>query len=160
MAIEIHTFSQINKTKSMQSETYINRIVAKNFFKYNPQKQNASAKRKIAMCIVSLFIGAINGLFGAGGGMLAVPCLTYVWGLDEKSAHATAIAVILPLCLVSSVVYALKGNYEPSVILPTVIGVTIGGIVGALLLKKMSANAVSFLFYALMTFAGFKMIFD
>ncbi len=160
MAIEIHTFSQINKTKSMQSETYINRIVAKNFFKYNPQKQNASAKRKIAMCFVSLFIGAINGLFGAGGGMLAVPCLTYVWGLDEKSAHATAIAVILPLCLVSSVVYALKGNYEPSVILPTVIGVTIGGIVGALLLKKMSANAVSFLFYALMTFAGFKMIFD
>ena len=160
MAIEIHTFSQINKTKSMQSETYINRIVAKNFFKYNPWGQNTSAKRKIAMCIVSLFIGAINGLFGAGGGMLAVPCLTYVWGLDEKSAHATAIAVILPLCLVSSVVYALKGNYEPSVILPTVIGVTIGGIVGALLLKKMSANAVSFLFYALMTFAGFKMIFD
>ncbi len=92
--------------------------------------------------------------------MLAVPCLTYVWGLDEKSAHATAIAVILPLCLVSSIVYALKGNYEPSVILPTVIGVTIGGIMGALLLKKMSANAVSFLFYALMTFAGFKMIFD
>lgn len=160
MAIEIHTFSQINKTKSMQSETYINRIVAKNFFKYNPWGQNASEKRKIAMCLVSLFIGAINGLFGAGGGMLAVPCLTYVWGLDEKSAHATAIAVILPLCLVSSVVYALKGNYEPSVILPTVIGVTIGGIVGALLLKKMSANAVSFLFYALMTFAGFKMIFD
>lgn len=160
MAIEIHTFSQINKTKSMQSETYINRIVAKNFFKYNPWGQNASANRKIAMCLVSLFIGAINGLFGAGGGMLAVPCLTYVWGLDEKSAHATAIAVILPLCLVSSVVYALKGNYEPSVILPTVIGVTIGGIVGALLLKKMSANAVSFLFYALMTFAGFKMIFD
>lgn len=160
MAIEIHTFSQINKTKSMQSETYINRIVAKNFFKYNPWRQNASAKRKIAMCFVSLFIGAINGLFGAGGGMLAVPCLTYVWGLDEKSAHATAIAVILPLCLVSSVVYALKGNYESSVILPTVIGVTIGGIAGALLLKKMSANAVSFLFYALMTFAGFKMIFD
>lgn len=160
MAIEIHTFSQINKTKSMQSETYINRIVAKNFFKYNPWGQNASAKRKIAMCLVSLFIGAINGLFGAGGGMLAVPCLTYVWGLDEKSAHATAIAVILPLCLVSSVVYALKGNYEQSVILPIVIGVTIGGIVGALLLKKMSANAVSFLFYALMTFAGFKMIFD
>ena len=83
----------------MQSETYVNRIVAKNFFKYNPWGQNASAKRKIAMCIVSLFIGAINGLFGAGGGMLAVPCLTYVWGLDEKSAHATAIAVILPLCL-------------------------------------------------------------
>ncbi len=117
-------------------------------------------KKGVMTAVSGVLIGAVNGLFGAGGGMLAVPCLTYVWGLDEKSAHATAIAVILPLCLVSSIVYALKGNYEPSVILPTVIGVTIGGIAGALLLKKMSAKAVSFLFYSLMTFAGFKMIFD
>ena len=92
--------------------------------------------------------------------MLAVPCLTYIWGLDEKSAHATAIAVILPLCLVSSIVYATSGNFDAAVILPTVIGVTAGGIIGAALLKKMSPDAVSFLFYTLMAFAGFKMIFD
>ena len=40
-----------------------------------------------------------------------------------------------------------------------VIGVTIGGAIGALLLKKMSNGAISFLFYALMLFAGLKMIF-
>lgn len=160
MAIEIHIFAQINKTNFMINQTYPSAIIAQNFFKYNVKKQKLSVGKKIAMCLASLAIGVVNGLFGAGGGMLAVPCLTYIWGLDEKSAHATAIAVILPLCLVSSIVYATSGNFDAAVILPTVIGVTAGGIIGAALLKKMSPDAVSFLFYTLMAFAGFKMVFD
>ena len=135
-------------------------IEAQNLFKTDEQKRQASGKKKAAMILAGLFIGAVNGLFGAGGGMLAVPCLTYIGSLDEKSAHATAIALILPLCLVSSIAYGVGASFENGVILPTVLGVTIGGILGACLLKKLSSNVVSFLFYALMTFAGFKMIFD
>lgn len=160
MAIEIHIFAQINKTNFMLRTIFSNAPRAQNFFKYNVQKQKTSLSNRIAVCIASLAVGAVNGLFGAGGGMLAVPVLTYICGLDEKSAHATAIAVILPLCVVGSIVYAVKGSYSVDVILPTAIGVTIGGIIGAKLLKKMSANALSFLFYTLMAFAGFKMIFD
>lgn len=134
-------------------------IEAQNLFKTDEQKRRASGKKKAAMILAGLFIGAVNGLFGAGGGMLAVPCLTYIGSLDEKSAHATAIALILPLCLVSSITYGVGASFENGVILPTVLGVTIGGILGACLLKKLSSNVVSFIFYALMLFAGLKMIF-
>ena len=134
-------------------------IEAQNLFKTDEQKRQASGKKKAAMILAGLFIGAVNGLFGAGGGMLAVPCLTYIGSLDEKSAHATAIALILPLCLVSSIAYGVGASFENGVILPTVLGVTIGGILGACLLKNLSSNVVSFLFYALMLFAGLKMIF-
>lgn len=134
-------------------------IEAQNLFKTDEQKRQASGKKKAAMILAGLFIGAVNGLFGAGGGMLAVPWLTYIGSLDEKSAHATAIALILPLCLVSSIAYGVGASFENGVILPTVLGVTIGGILGACLLKKLSSNVVSFLFYALMLFAGLKMIF-
>ncbi len=134
-------------------------IEAQNLFKTDEQKRQASGKKKAAMILAGLFIGAVNGLFGAGGGMLAVPCLTYIGSLDEKSAHATAIALILPLCLVSSIAYGVGASFEKGVILPTVLGVTVGGILGACLLKKLSSNVVSFLFYALMLFAGLKMIF-
>lgn len=134
-------------------------IEAQNLFKTDEQKRRASGKKKAAMILAGLFIGAVNGLFGAGGGMLAVPCLTYIGSLDEKSAHATAIALILPLCLVSSIAYGVGASFEKGVILPTVLGVTVGGILGACLLKKLSSNVVSFLFYALMLFAGLKMMF-
>lgn len=144
----------------MRNQTFLGAPSAPDCFKYDLSKQALSVKKKILMCFCSVFIGVVNGLFGAGGGMLAVPCLTYVGKLDEKSAHATAIAAILPLCLVSAIVYALKESCKNEVILPVVIGVTAGGIFGALLLKKLSSDVVSFVFYALMTFAGFKMIFD
>lgn len=144
----------------MRNQTFLGAPSAPDCFKYDLSKQALSVKKKILMCFCSVFIGVVNGLFGAGGGMLAVPCLTYIGGLDEKRAHATAIAAILPLCLVSAIVYALGESCKNEVILPVVIGVTAGGIFGALLLKKLSSDVVSFVFYALMTFAGFKMIFD
>lgn len=133
--------------------------MAQNCFKYNRQCQKLSKGRQIAVILAGLAIGVVTGLFGAGGGMLTVPALTFIAKFDEKHSHATAIAVILPLCLISSVVYALGATFENGVVLPTVIGVTIGGVIGALLLKKMSNGAISFLFYALMLFAGLKMIF-
>ena len=133
--------------------------MVQNCFKYNRQCQKLSKGRQIAVILAGLAIGVVTGLFGAGGGMLTVPALTFIAKFDEKHSHATAIAVILPLCLISSVVYALGATFENGVVLPTVIGVTIGGAIGALLLKKMSNGAISFLFYALMLFAGLKMIF-
>lgn len=143
----------------MQSYLYASSIMAQNCFKYNRQCQKLSKGRQIAVILAGLAIGVVTGLFGAGGGMLTVPALTFIAKFDEKHSHATAIAVILPLCLISSVVYALGATFENGVVLPTVIGVTIGGVIGALLLKKMSNGAISFLFYALMLFAGLKMIF-
>ncbi len=128
--------------------------------KYATFSSRDMKKRRIALIIAGFLIGVVNGLFGAGGGMITVPCLTFICGLDEKRAHATAIAIILPLCLISTIVYGVSNTFDVGIIIPTVIGVTIGSIVGALLLKKMSNNSLSILFYALMLFAGFKMIFD
>ena len=54
--------------------------------------------------------GAANGLFGGGGGMIAVPLLR-AQGLEEKRAHATAIAVILPVSLLSFLLYAFRGFF-------------------------------------------------
>ena len=58
-------------------------IEAQNIFKFDDASKKTSGKKKMAMVLAGLFIGAVNGLFGAGGGMLAVPCLTYIGGLDE-----------------------------------------------------------------------------
>lgn len=133
-------------------------IAANNMFKYSvpsPQKAN---KRRLLLIAAGLVIGAINGLFGSGGGMLVVPALAFIAGLDDRHAHATAIAIVLPLCAVSSVVYALGGGYDYSVFAPTILGVLAGGVLGAALLKKTSNNILPFIFYGLMLFAGIKML--
>ena len=87
-----------------------------------------------------------------------MPVLTYAAALGEKKAHATAIAVILPLCLVSAAVYAAGGNFDYEVLAPTVLGVLAGGVAGAAALKKLAVPVLNFLFYGLMLFAGIKMM--
>ena len=134
-------------------------IIADGMSKYNRPSAKSIKRRKVLATLAGVFIGIVNGIFGAGGGMLAVPALSYILGYDERHSHATAIAVILPLCLVSTIVYALRSSFAWSVVIPTVIGVIVGGVLGAMLLKKLSNDIISFLFYGLMLFCGLKMLF-
>ena len=116
-------------------------------------------KRSIAgqiLCGVAL--GAANSLFGGGGGMLAVPMLQKT-GWQEKSAHATAILLILPVSLLSFIFYVFRGFYNPDVLIPTALGVTAGGFLGAAFLQKLPVKTVSFLFAILQATAGIFLFF-
>lgn len=103
-------------------------------------------------------VGAANSLFGGGGGMIAVPMLAKT-GMDNKRAHATAILLILPVSLLSFILYAVKGFYEPSVLIPTALGVTAGGLLGAKLLGKLPEKTVNLIFAALQLIAGAFLFF-
>ena len=81
--------------------------------------------------------GLANGLFGAGGGMILVPLLAGLCGLEDRRSFATALCIMTPLCLVSVAVYALHGNLAPGMSLPYLIGGFFGGLGGALLLRRM-----------------------
>ncbi len=103
-------------------------------------------------------VGLANSLFGGGGGMLAVPMLQGT-GLDEKGAHATAILLILPISLLSFSLYAWRGVYDFSVLIPTAVGVSFGGILGAKLLGKLPIKIVRLLFTFLQLLAGIFLFF-
>ena len=110
------------------------------------------------MPVIGLFIGFINGFFGGGGGMLLVPSLKFVGGVDQKKSQATAISIILPLSLISGLVYTFKGVYDLGIGLSVGGGVIAGGVLGACLLKKISNKALAVIFYLLMLAAGIRMV--
>lgn len=103
-------------------------------------------------------VGAANGLFGGGGGMIAVPVLKAA-GRSAHEAHATALAVILPASFASALVYLAGGLVPFSVLLPAALGVVAGGLFGARLLPRVSERFVTFLFAAFMLAAGIRMLF-
>lgn len=111
-----------------------------------------------ATVIAALLTGVANGLFGGGGGMLAVPAYTVFQNMETKRAHATAVAAILPLSVVSAAVYITNGNFEPSFGYYVCGGVIIGGIAGSFFLKKISSGLLEFAFYGLMLAAGIRML--
>lgn len=119
----------------------------------------SKVKRGFLSVLVGCFVGFINGFFGGGGGMIAVPTLAKFYHLEEKKAHATSIAVILPLSIASSIIYLFKEEINWVNLAFVAGGVTVGGIIGALLLKKASNKFIEYLFEGVMLVAGVKMLF-
>ena len=100
--------------------------------------------------------GLVNGLFGAGGGMLLVPLLRKQCG--EKEAFACSVCIILPLSLVSLLVYYLRGGNFVSEALPYLLGGAGGGLAAGLLLKKMKANWLHKAFGLLILWGGARLL--
>jgi uncharacterized membrane protein YfcA len=51
---------------------------------------------------VGLLAGVLAGLFGVGGGVVFVPTLTLVLGLDQLHAQATSLLAMLPVVAVGT----------------------------------------------------------
>ena len=118
-------------------------------------------KEKFYMALAGAGVGLINGFFGGGGGMVVLPVLTMLFKYEQKNAHATAIAVILPISIVSAIAYLL-GGVEKIFTLDTLfvsVGVMAGGLLGALLLKKINNAWLSKIFAVVMLVAGVKLAF-
>ncbi len=125
-----------------------------NFF---PRFHKLFAVKKIfSLLFAGGAAGAVNGLFGGGGGMIALPALERA-GYPVRAAHATALAVVLPASLVSAAVYFF-GGVPLAVLLPVSLGVTAGGLLGAALLPRLREGLLSVLFSLLMFAAGIRML--
>ena len=120
-------------------------------------KKNNSLKKwqeVLVLVSVGLGIGFINGFLGAGGGILLVPVLTSVIKEPVKVAHATAVIIILPLCIASGIVYIIKGFYDFEIGWKILIGTILGGVLGTFLLKKLANNWITFVFAIVLVVAG------
>ena len=103
--------------------------------------------------------GLANGFFGGGGGMLLVPLLTRWCGLEQRRAFATSIAIILPLCALSSVIYWVRGGLDFGLALPYLAGGLLGGFVGGRVFKKLNMVWLRRAFALLILYGGVKALF-
>ena len=69
-------------------------------------------KRRLFWVLVCAALsGVLNGLFGAGGGIV----LTFMYGRLSRGwgdAFASVVAVILPVSVISALSYAARGNID------------------------------------------------
>ena len=90
-------------------------------------------KRKtIGITVAGFCAGAVNGLFGAAGGMVLVPLLTLLTDLEENEIFPSSISIILPICLVSLAYTAFTVGADYRSAFPYLIGSALGGIAAGL----------------------------
>jgi len=70
--------------------------------------------------------GAVNGLFGAGGGMVLVPLLSHKADLQENQVFPASIFIILPICIVSLIAGGAAIPWRTA--MPYLFGSAFGGV--------------------------------
>lgn len=90
---------------------------------------------KIRSVAAGAATGAVNGLFGAGGGMVLVPMLSKKTEFSEEEVFASSVVIILPICLVSLGV-STGWQLPWSDAWPFLVGGIPGGILAAFLGKR------------------------
>ena len=113
--------------------------------------------RKICILASGAAAGAVNGLFGAGGGIIAVEVLKKS-GLSQKAAHSNAVAVCLPISVLSAVLYILNDRVKFGDAAPYIIWGLIGAVIGTVILKKISPNVLKKIFAVFIIYAGARLL--
>ena len=110
---------------------------------------------------IGLGAGFLNGLLGAGGGIVIVFGLSKLLGdrlQDRRSVFPTAIAIMLPLSLLSVLQYARQGSIDVSFLGWLILPAITGGVIGGLVLRRLSAKALSRLFAAVVLASGVMLV--
>lgn len=114
-------------------------------------------KKGIKKAAVGVVSGFIAGLLGSGGGIAVVEGLERT-GTEERRAHATSLAVILPVSVVSAVLYGMGGFVPLSDTLFLCGGAMLGGLIGAFLLGRVGVRLLNNIFTLLMLISGVFML--
>lgn len=97
-----------------------------------PYPQEAIFLKIPKLVLSGSIAGAVNGLLGAGGGMILVPLLNASGQLEQRQVFSSSVAMILPLCLVSLVVTGLGNGLPWAEALPYLIGSIPGGLLAGI----------------------------
>ena len=93
-------------------------------------------KKKLSLVAAGFVAGAVNGVFGAGGGMLLVPLLSMLADVEEKEIFSTSVTIIFPICIVSLIISPGLGNLPLEGAWPYMLAAIPGGLLAGWLDKK------------------------
>ena len=117
-------------------------------------------KRRLLL-LGGLAAGFLNGLLGAGGGIVILWALSMLNPIhsaeDIRNNFAAAIACILPMTALSALLYTDNANLDWTSLSGMILPAALGGISGALLLGKINTNLLKKIFALLVIFAGIRM---
>ena len=107
--------------------------------------------------LTGVLAGFLNGLFGSGGGIIAVP-LFKKSGLSVKESHATALMMMFFLSVVSAGLYLYEGRLSPGDAVGFLPGGIIGAVLASLFFRKMNPALLRKIFGGFVTFSAARML--
>lgn len=110
--------------------------------------------------LAGVFIGALSGLVGVGGGVVMVPLMMLGMGLATKRAVSTSLAVVMFAGVVGSIGYIATGFSDLLSLPPLIVGSMIGAWFGVRLREWLPEKMVRYGFATFMVIVAFRILGD
>lgn len=104
-------------------------------------------------------IGVMAGMFGLGAGWANVPVLNLIMGAPLKVSVATSKFLLSITDTSAAWIYINNGAVLPMMVVPSIIGIMLGSIVGVRILAKTKPTAIRYMVIGLLLFAGLRALF-
>lgn len=99
---------------------------------------------------IGLVAGVFSALFGVGGGIVAVPLLILFTSLPERVATATSLAAIGITAFAGVLFFAIRGDVDVGYAALVGLPAAVGALLGTALQQRIAAQALTYLFAALL----------
>ncbi len=107
---------------------------------------------------LGLVMGIASGLFGIGGGIIAVPALVAIFGISDLIAKGTSLLVMIPTSVVGTVSHSRARAVDVRAGLVLGIAATIASVPGAILALSLPPRLSAVLFAALLLVVAAQLI--
>jgi uncharacterized membrane protein YfcA len=115
----------------------------------------------LSLFIIGVTAGLLSGMFGVGGGVIIVPALVFLFGMNQQSAIATSlIALLLPVGLLGVIEYYRSGKIGTENIwfgLAIAAGLFAGAFFGARLAISLSSDMLRRMFAVFLVFVAIRL---
>ena len=112
----------------------------------------------VMMTGIGLVAGMLSSTLGVGGGVVYVPALATLLGLEQIVAQGTSLSVILPTALLGSTFHARAGRVDWKVAITAGAGAVLGGLGGAQIAIGLSDGSRRWLFAAFLLVIAVRML--
>lgn len=144
-------FPEVPKADALSSALRINGI-------YHEASTGRSIDWKIhrtpQALVTFILIGFLAGMFGLGAGWANVPVLNLMMGAPLKISVATSKFLLSITDTSAAWIYVNNGAVLPIMVVPSIIGIMLGSVVGVQLLTRVKPAAIRWMVIGLLTFAG------
>ncbi len=108
--------------------------------------------------VAGLCAGALNGLFGAGGGMILVPLMQLLTTEDDQTLFSCSVIILFPVCIVSLLFTSGWGDFDLLAALPYLLGSLGGGLCAGLWGKRIPTRWLHRMMGLLILWGGIRYI--
>ncbi|MET0702164.1 MAG: sulfite exporter TauE/SafE family protein [Mycobacterium sp.] len=109
-------------------------------------------------CVAGIVIGAWAAALGLGGGLLAVPALVFLFGVDLHTAAGTSLLMFVPNTVVGAVMHLRKGTASRALSRWLSLGALPGTVAGALFALALSSVVLGVVFGTFALLIGIREI--